>query len=53
MASQTRAMLMFLHSGNDYKAIVSQFQQVSDLQKDPAAAIYDLNVLTLSRATRF
>ncbi|KAF8865690.1 Cloroperoxidase [Acephala macrosclerotiorum] len=39
--------------GNDYKVIISQFQQMFDLQPDAATANYDLSVLTPFRAARF
>ncbi|CZR61858.1 uncharacterized protein PAC_11755 [Phialocephala subalpina] len=39
--------------GNDYKVIISQFQQMFDLQPDAATANYDLSVLTPFRAMRF
>lgn len=40
-------------SGNDYKVIVPQFQQMFDTQPDAATANYDLSVLTPFRAARF
>jgi len=39
--------------GNDYKVIVQQFQDMFDLQPNPATANYDLSVLTPFRAYRF
>jgi hypothetical protein len=39
--------------GNDYKVIVSQFQQLFELQPDAATANYDLSVLTPFRVARF
>jgi hypothetical protein len=39
--------------GNAYKVVISQFQQMFDLQKNPATANYDLSVLTPFRASRF
>lgn len=39
--------------GNDYKVVVSQFQQLFDTQPDASTANYDLSVLTPFRAARF
>ena len=49
----TTLHILIFHSGNDYKVIVSQFQQLFDLQPDATTANYDLSVLTPFRATRF
>ncbi|KAI9050843.1 hypothetical protein LZ554_004962 [Drepanopeziza brunnea f. sp. 'monogermtubi'] len=38
---------------NTYKVIISQFQEMFDLQPDAATANYDLSVLTPFRSTRF
>lgn len=39
--------------GNDYKVIISQFEQMYALQPDASTANYDLSVLTPFRAARF
>jgi hypothetical protein len=50
-ASPTRPDLY--QYGNDYKVILSQFQQMFDTQPDASTANYDLDVLTDFRALRF
>jgi hypothetical protein len=47
------SLILTYPSGNDYKVIVPQFQQLFDMQPDAATANYDLAVLTDFRATRF
>jgi Peroxidase, family 2 len=45
--------IITFNSGNDYKFISSQFQQLYEMQPDAATANYDLSVLTPFRAARF
>lgn len=53
LPSLRRCNTLTTSSGNTYKVIISQFQELFQLQPNAATANYDLSVLTPFRASRF